>query len=325
MSKMIVMASWRMALRSGYRGEDMYPRCRREGLVAITYIPLLKTNLGLYGHENRPPGWEDLAPSQKGSINKFAWQIRAGDSIYVKDSDRPNLLVGLGHVVGKGGELGYFYDRRSPIRTSDGVVWRHLIRVIWEDAFQEIPYKDLSANTTVLSLDEKSLIKASAQSKRAGYRKHGLAEAEVDLALGLEEAYPRATPGIIRLIVPKHIHLSKAFQNWLRVQHAIDSRREVRQIDMEFMVGSERAMVEFKIAYNQKTKAAVREALGQILEYNHYPKREATKMWFLVLDEVPSADDCAFVAALRTELEFPIYLGWKSRNGFRFHPQSPLG
>jgi hypothetical protein len=69
--------------------------------------------------------------------------------------------------------------------------------------------------------------------------------------------YPRATPGIIRLIVPKHIHLSKAFQGWLRAQHAIESRREVQQIDMEFMVGSERAMAEFKIAYNQKTKPAV--------------------------------------------------------------------
>jgi len=86
-------------------------------------------------------------------------------------------------------------------------------------------------------------------------------------------------------------------------------------------VGSERAMVEFKIAYNQKTKPAVREALGQILEYNHYPEREATKMWFLVLDEAPSTDDCAFVAALRAERKFPIYLGWKYGDGFRFHPQ----
>ena len=196
------------------------------------------------------------------------------------------MLVGLGHVLGRDGALGYFYDKRSPIQTADGVVWRHLIRVDWEDVFQEIPYKDRSANTTVLSLDEQSLLKASALAKRAGYRKHGLSGAKVDLALGLEEAYPRATPGIIRLIVPKHIHLSRAFQGWLRAQHAIESRREVQQVDMEFMVGSEGAMVEFKIAYNQKTKPAVREALGQILEYNHYPKREATKMWFLVLDEL---------------------------------------
>jgi hypothetical protein len=314
-----------MAMRSGYRGEDMFTKCRREGLAAITYTPLLKTNLSVYSPEDRPPGWEDLAPSQKGSISKFAWQIGAGDRIYVKDSGRPNLLVGLGHVLGKDGELGYFYDKKSPIKTAEGVVWRHLIRVAWEDVFQEIPYKDRSANTTVLSLDEGSLLKASARAKRAGYRKHGLSGANVDLALGLEEAYPRATPGIIRLIVPKHIHLSKAFQGWLRAQHAIESRREVQQIDMEFIVGSERAMVEFKIAYNQKTKPAVREALGQILEYNHYPEREATKMWFLVLDEAPSTDDCAFVAALRAERKFPIYLGWKYGDGFRFHPQSPLG
>jgi hypothetical protein len=314
-----------MAMRSGYRGEDMFPKCRREGLAAITYTPLLKIDLSVYSPENRPPAWEDLAPSQKGSISKFAWQIRAGDKIYVKDSGQPNLLVGLGYVAGKDGELGYFYDKRSPIKTAAGVVWRHLIRVDWEDVFQEIPYKDRSANTTVLSLDKESLLKASAQAKRVGYRKHGLSGAKVDLALGLEEAYPRATPGIIRLIVPRHMDLSKAFQGWLRAQHAIESRREVQQIDMEFMVGSERAMVEFKIAYNQKTKPAVREALGQILEYNHHPEREATKMWFLVLDEVASANDCAFVEALRAERELPLYLGWKYGDGFRFHPQSPLG
>jgi hypothetical protein len=314
-----------MAMRSGYRGEDMFPRCRREGVAAITYTPLLKTNLGVYSPENRPPGWEDLAPSQKGSISKFAWQIRTGDKIYVKDSGQPNLLVGMGHVLGKDGELGYFYDKRSPIKTAEGEVWRHLIRVDWEDVFQEIPYNDRSANTTVLSLNEESLLKARIQAKKSGYRKHGLSGAKVDLALGLEEAYPRATPGIIRLIVPRHLHLSKAFQGWLRAQHAIESRREVQQIDMEFMVGSKRAMVEFKIAYNQKTKPAVREALGQILEYNHHPEREATKMWFLVLDEAPSANDCAFVEALRTERELPLFLGWQYGDGFRFHPQSPFG
>ena len=32
---------------------------------------------------------------------------------------------------------------------------------------------------------------------------------------------------------------------------------------MEFMVGSERAMVDFKIAYNQKTKPAVRKHLAK--------------------------------------------------------------
>ena len=45
-------------------------------------------------------------------------------------------------------------------------------------SFQEIPYKDRSANTTVLSLDEQSLLKASALAKKNSYRKHGLSGAK---------------------------------------------------------------------------------------------------------------------------------------------------
>jgi hypothetical protein len=60
------MASWRMAMRSGYRGEGMFTKCRREGLAAITNTPLLKTDLSVYSPEKRPPGWEDLAPFAEG-------------------------------------------------------------------------------------------------------------------------------------------------------------------------------------------------------------------------------------------------------------------
>jgi len=263
-----------MAMRKGYRGEDMFEKCRPRGLAAITYAPLFRTNLSLYDPLHRPPGWGDLAASQKGSISKFAWQIRAGDKLYVRDSSRPNLLIGLGHVLGKEGELAYFYNERSPIKTKEGDVWRHLIAVDWEHPFAEIPHKDHSANTTVLSIDEDELSESEHRAKRLEYKKHGLSNADVDLAVGLETAYPRATPATIMLILPKHVTLSKLFQTWLLKQHAIKGYRERRQIDMQFEIGHDQAMAEFKIAYNGNTKAAVREALGQILEYNHYPGRE---------------------------------------------------
>jgi hypothetical protein len=314
-----------MAMRKGYRGENMFEKCRPRGLAAITYDPLSRTNLGHYSPAHRPPGWNELAASQKGSISKFAWQIRAGDRLYVRDSSRPNLLIGFGHVLGKEGELAYFYDERSPIKTEEGELWRHLIAVNWEHPFAEIPHKDHSPNTTVLCIDEDELSESQRRAKRVEYKKHGLSNVEVDLAVDLETAYPRATPATIRLILPKHLTLSKKFQVWLQKHHSIQGYRERRQVDMQFKIGHSNAMAEFKIAYNGNTRAAVREALGQILEYNHYPGRETAQAWFLVLDQEPCNEDRAFVKSLRVTWGCPIYLGWKQAAGFSFYPDSPLG
>jgi hypothetical protein len=120
------------------------------------------------------------------------------------------------------------------------------------------------------------------------------------------------------------VTLSKLFQSWLLKHHTITGYRERRQIDMQFEIGHDQAMAEFKIAYDGNTKAAVREALGQIFEYNHYPGRETAQAWFLVLDQEPCNEDCAFVKSLRARWGCPIYLGWKRIAGFSFYPESPL-
>jgi hypothetical protein len=313
-----------MAMRQGYRGEDMFDeKCRQRNLAAITYEPLRKTDLSRFSPEHKPPGWDRLSASQKGSISKFAWQIRAGDKLYVKDSGKPNLLVAFGHVLGKDGELAYYYDKHSPIRTKDGDVWRHLIEVDWEDGFSYVSHKDRSAQTTVLALDEDELSDSRHIAKRREYKNRGLSNAEVDLAEGLETAYPRATSATIRLILPKHVTLSKKFHAWLWNQRSIQGRRERCQIDMQFDLGRSKAMAEFKIAYDGNTKAAIREALGQLLEYNHYPGRVMAKAWFLVLDREPDADDCTFVKSVRERWGCPIYLGWERTAGFNFYPVSP--
>jgi len=320
------MATWRMAMREGFRGEDMFrEKCFDNRVAAITYHPIRKRDLKPYGPEKRPPGWKVLAASQKGSISKFAWQIRAGDTLYVRDSAQPNLLIGCGRVLGDDGELAYFYDEHSVIRTESGEVWRHLIRVDWEYPFQKIPYKDHSANTTVLALDEKELAEFRREARRLEYKNFGLSNVDVRLADDLEVAYPRATPATIRMILPRHRTLSKAFQRWLLQRHRVVGRPELRQIDMQFDLGQTAAMAEFKIAYDGNTKAAVREALGQILEYNHYPGRNPAAAWFLVLDQKPCDDDREFVASLRTTWKCPIFLGWQQGANFSFHPKSPLG
>jgi len=307
-----------MAMRAGFRGENMFLACRPRQLAAITYAPLADVDLGRYGPEFRPRGWHRLAPSQKGSINKFAWQIHVGDTRYGRESARPNMLVARGRVLGRHGELAYFFAKQSPIRTQTGEVWRHLVRVDWDNHFQEIPYKDHSPNTTVLRIEDGEAARLIRSAKKSGYR------TQVAFRAGLERAYPRATPAMIRRIVPLHKTLGRQFQEWLWNEHAIEGFPEQQWIDLQFNLKQDPAMAEFKIAYNGNTTAAIREALGQILEYNHYPARRASESWFLVLDKRPRSEDCGFVDVLRRKLRLPLHLGWREGSEFFFFPRSPF-
>lgn len=53
--------------------------------------------------------------------------------------------------------------------------------------------------------------------------------------------------------------------------------QEKSRIDCTFVERGVRTMVEFKIAYESNTQRAIREALGQILEYNYYLNRQAAR------------------------------------------------
>ena len=189
--------------------------------------------------------------------------------------------------------------------------------------FAKFSYKDRSPNTTVLKLKEGELADLLEGYKRAEHQAHGLNQPAINSALILEDAYPRATPATIRLIYRKHVSLSKRFLEWLRDEHAISAVRERSQIDLQFNLGRKTALVEFKVAYNGNTKAAIREALGQLLEYNDYPRRDCHDLWFLVLDVAPSVDDLAFVEALTKNQFLPLILAWEDHEAFAFHPRWP--
>jgi hypothetical protein len=91
-------------------------------------------------------------------------------------------------------------------------------------------------------------------------------------------------------------------------------------LDATFEAGNKRFVAEFKIAYQGNTRRAIREALGQILEYNHYPPRITYDHWLLILDKQPSTEDIAFVLALAQTYRLPLALGWKTYDGFDFVP-----
>lgn len=76
------MACWRMKLRAGSHGRDMWEDCKKNGVAAITYNGVDHTDLTPYSKERHPPGWSQIkGPAAKGSLSLFAWRILGGDVI----------------------------------------------------------------------------------------------------------------------------------------------------------------------------------------------------------------------------------------------------
>jgi hypothetical protein len=261
-----------MKLRAGTFGPDMWPKCNKHGVAAITYTGIENTDLGPYSRENHPPGWQHLRGSAPGSMGYFAWNIKGGDAIYVADSIK-HQIVGMGFAKAAIGELAYRFDANSPI--IEGTErWCHLINVDWDETFAPFTYENARApQNTVLALNQREIEMFERETQEIGHQQHGLNQQEAHSALLLETAYSRYTPGALRLIRREHATLSNQFTTWLGHAHQTATIQENQQIDATFVVGNITFLAEFKIAYLGNTKRAIREALGQILEYNHYPLR----------------------------------------------------
>lgn len=309
-----------MKLRNGSHGEDMWNVCRHERVAAITYPGIHNVDFRPYSRGNHPPGWDQIgSPGAKGSIALFAWDIRGGDSIYVGDS-ASHKIVGMGYATTTIGELAYRFDAHSPISPDGEEPWCHLIDMDWESNFAPFDYEDRAPQTTVLRLEQNEIRSFDQYTQATQHRDQGLEEQDVQDTLLLETCYPRYTPATRRLIHRKHVIISNCFKRWLESTYGIRVSQERQQIDAAFEAGGKRYLAEFKIAYMGDTKRAIREALGQILEYNHYPPRVGHHFWLLILDTTPSEHDIVFVRLLRDKFRFPLSLGWQTDSAFDFEP-----
>jgi hypothetical protein len=135
----------------------------------------------------------------------------------------------------------------------------------------------------------------------------------------IEDAYLRVSPRQRTIIRPRHKELSNAFTSWLRQRGYEVVGREQERVDVDFLDGTTTCRAELKVCYGVKTSQAIREALGQLLEYNYYPyqNRKPAKKWFVVLDERPTDPDVEFINTLRTTMKFPLSICWRAGNTFQ--------
>ena len=104
----------------------------------------------------------------------------------------------------------------------------------------------------------------------------------------------------------------------------LKSTPEKNRIDVRFTCSSESHLAELKICYYGDTRHAIREAMGQLLEYNHYPPYEEADLWWLVIDCEPSKSDLIYLSSIRERYGLPLTISWPNGKGFKAYPSLPL-
>lgn len=313
------MNYWRMSFRVGNHGYEMWPECVRLGVAAITYYPLETTDLSRYPEFEPRRLWKQLAVSQKVSLRRVAYEMQGGDVIYVKQGPK---IVGKGTIQDSLNRRAYRFDSRFQITDPHGIPWAHQVPVDWSGDFSQIDMLLGSEQYTVKQLSAHEVARIERASSHAAKQLVSQMSARQAELLS-EEVYYRETTAMRKVITPRHNGLSNEFRCWLARQFRIDAVQEKEQIDIRFSWKEKSVLVELKICLGVGTTKSIREALGQVLEYNHYPKRTPAENWLIVLDEEPSSSDKYFIDKLRTERLLPLFIGWRTSSGFSFHPSWP--
>lgn len=138
-----------------------------------------------------------------------------------------------------------------------------------------------------------------------------------------EDGYTRESPDNLSIIIPKHNILSNRFCAWLQ-KKGIEASQEQNYVDILFNIGETTYIAELKIVYGVGPTKAIREALGQLFEYNHYPGRDKNDEWVIILDQKPIKKDIQYIETLKDEFDLPLTIGWLEGEEFLFYPEFSL-
>jgi hypothetical protein len=76
-------------------------------------------------------------------------------------------------------------------------------------------------------------------------------------------------------------------------------------VDIKFQVNDTVTFIEIKMELT--VKRCIRLALGQLLEYTHYPSETRAQKLIVVGDAFPKIEDVTYLKQLRTIYNIPVY------------------
>lgn len=118
-------------------------------------------------------------------------------------------------------------------------------------------------------------------------------------------------------IDPLHKKIQNAVVNLLKEQYTnlqIESGPDstvTQRVDIKGLSKIEKEWHFFEVK-TMSAKRSIREALGQILEYAHYPNVNLARKLFIVGPEPPDEKDKAYLQLLRKKYNLPVWFRWYS-------------
>ncbi len=231
-------------------------------------------------------------------------------------------MIAREFVTVEPGTRAYRYNTRDAIMEASkpDIAWRHEVPVEWDGEFVPFHYKDGVPRYTVAHFDP-------AWANGAADTAAPTAPGEIDQrAANLlnEPAYKRETQASQKNILRLHAALLNRFRSWLAQRFGVTAVQEQDQVNLHLNIDGTTYLAVLKICYGANAKSAIRDALGQVLEYNHYPPRTEMQTTLIVLDHEPGPTDECYIAMLRDRYRLPLSLVWQVGSEFEVYPRMPF-
>ena len=104
----------------------------------------------------------------------------------------------------------------------------------------------------------------------------------------------------------QHKELSIALVEYLKKSGYENIKSEEDYVDIK-CVDATGQKIFFELKTAQTVKAAIREAVGQLLEYNHYPNKKCADKLIIVTKHEPEKEDVQYLTGLRKIYNIPVY------------------
>ena len=104
----------------------------------------------------------------------------------------------------------------------------------------------------------------------------------------------------------QHNELSNAMVEYLQKNGYKNVKAEENFVDIK-CIDPAGKMIFFELKTAQTVKSAIREAIGQLLEYNHYPNTKKADKLIIVTKHEPEKSDVQYLLGLRMVYNIPVY------------------
>jgi hypothetical protein len=124
-----------------------------------------------------------------------------------------------------------------------------------------------------------------------------------------EDPFEVHSPEFVTIVDPRHKRMQNRLAILLKKKYKA-VYKEDGNVDIKAQTkGGNWHYFELKTA---SAKQSIRTALGQILEYCHYPNSNRASKMFIVTCEKPKKDDISYIKLIRNTYQMPVFLMWYS-------------